>query len=55
VGGNNNNNINNNSIHIYLCANLTAQRPITKLAQVEIQNIIKKEIQNMAVYTMKMN
>jgi hypothetical protein len=31
---NNNNNNNNNSIRVYLCAHLTAQRPITKLAQV---------------------
>jgi hypothetical protein len=30
----NNNNNNNNSILIYLCANSTAQGPITKLAQV---------------------
>jgi hypothetical protein len=30
---NNNNNNNNNSIRLYLRANLTAQRPITKLAR----------------------
>jgi hypothetical protein len=28
------NNNNNNSIHVYLRANLTARRPITKLARV---------------------
>jgi hypothetical protein len=31
---NNNNNNDNNSIRVYLRANLTAQRPITKLARV---------------------
>jgi hypothetical protein len=30
---NNNNNNNNNNNSIYLCVKLTAQRPITKLAQ----------------------
>jgi hypothetical protein len=45
---NNNNNNNNNSIQfVYLCANLTAQRPITKLAQMDkIHKIIKNKIQN---------
>jgi hypothetical protein len=39
---NNNNNNNNNSHFIYLRANLTAQNPVTKLAQVRR----KKEQQN---------
>jgi hypothetical protein len=41
---NNNNNNNNNSIRIYLRANLTAQRPITKLTRVRK----KKQQQNTA-------
>jgi hypothetical protein len=47
--GNNNNN--NNSIRIYLRANLTAQKPVTKLARVrrtKQQNTNK--IQNKTVY-----
>jgi sugar diacid utilization regulator len=47
----NNNNNNTNSIRVYLRANLTAQRPITKLARVHrnTQKYYKNKIQNMTV------
>jgi hypothetical protein len=52
----NNNNNNNNSRHIYLRGKLTAQRPITKLAQLRRNNnetrankIQKKEVYTVAV------
>jgi hypothetical protein len=40
---NNNNSIQFNSILVYLCANLTAQRPITKLARVHRNTDITKK------------
>jgi hypothetical protein len=41
-----------NSILVYLCANLTAQKPITKLARVRRNNnkTLTNKIQNKEVY-----
>jgi hypothetical protein len=44
------NNSNNNSILIYLRTNLTAKKPLTKLARVGRTKQLKNKIRNKAVY-----